>query len=53
MQNEDNFARVTSKPEKPFIIYIGKTSYNDFVLARTEFLRHVGAPNESLRIIII
>ena len=32
---------------------MGKTSYNDFVLARGEFLRLVGAPNESLRLIII
>ena len=31
----------------------GKTSYNDFVLARSEFLRHIGALNESLRLIII
>ena len=30
-----------------------KTSYNDFVLAQSEFLRHIGAPNESLRLIII
>ena len=31
----------------------GKTSYNHFVLARTEFLMLVGAPNEFLRLIII
>ena len=31
----------------------GKTSYTDFVLARNEFLRPVGAPTESLGIIII
>ena len=30
-----------------------KTSYNHFVLARSEFLRLVGAPNEFLRLIII
>ena len=30
-----------------------KTSYNDFVLARSEFLRHIKAPTESLRLIII
>ena len=30
-----------------------KTSYNHFVLARSEFLRPVGAPNEFLRLIII
>ena len=31
----------------------GKTSYKDLVFARGEFLRLVGAPNESLRLIII
>ena len=31
----------------------GKTTYNDFVLARIEFLKHIGAPNESLRRFII
>ena len=31
----------------------GKTSYNHFVLARSEILRLVGAPNEFLRLIII
>ena len=31
----------------------GKTSYNHFVLARSEFLRLFGAPNEFLRLIII
>ena len=31
----------------------GKTSYNHFVLARSEFLRVVGARNEVLRLIII
>ena len=30
-----------------------RTSYKDFVLARSEFLRHIGAPNESLRLIIM
>ena len=32
---------------------LGKTSYKDFVLARSGLLRHIGAPNESLRLIII
>ena len=32
---------------------LGKTSYNDFVLERGEYLRIVGAPNESLGLIII
>ena len=31
----------------------GKTSYNHFVLARSEFLRVVGDRNEVLRLIII
>ena len=31
----------------------GKTTYNYFVLARSEFLSHIGAPNESLRLIPI
>ena len=33
--------------------YFGKTSYNDLVFARNEFLRLVGPPNESLILIII
>ena len=33
--------------------YFGKTSYNDLVFARNEFLRLSGAPNESLILIII
>ena len=32
---------------------LGKTSYKDLVFARCEFLWLVGAPNESLRLIII
>ena len=32
---------------------VGKTSYNDLVIARGEFLRLFGAPNESLRVLII
>ena len=31
----------------------GKTSYNDFVLERGEYLKLIGAPNESLGLIII
>ena len=31
----------------------GKTTYNNFVLARSEFLSHNGGPNECLRFIII
>ena len=32
---------------------LGKTSYNDLVIARGKFLRLFGAPNESLRLLII
>ena len=32
---------------------IGKTSYKDLVIARNDFLRLLGAPNESLILIII
>ena len=31
----------------------GKTSYEDLVFVRSDFIRLVGAPNESLRLIII
>ena len=34
-------------------LYFGKTCYNDLVFLRTEFLRLVGALNESLILIII
>ena len=34
-------------------LYFGKTSYNDLVFARNEFLRLVGALNQSLILIII
>ena len=32
---------------------LGKTGYEHFVLARSEFLKLVGAPNDFLRFIII
>ena len=35
------------------MLYFGKTSYKVLVFARNEFLRLVGAPNESLILIII
>ena len=35
------------------MLEFGKTSYTDFVLARNEILRLVGAPTESLSLIII
>ena len=51
---QNNFARVTSEPKKPFKGSITqKTSYNDFVLMRKDFLTLVGAPNESLRLMTI
>ena len=34
-------------------LYFGKTNYDDLVLAQNDFLRFVGAPNESLILIII
>ena len=34
-------------------LYFGKTSYKDLVYARNDFLGLVGAPNESLILIII
>ena len=34
-------------------LYIGKRSYKDLVIARNEFFKLVGAPNESLILIII
>ena len=34
-------------------LYFGKTSYKNLVIARNEFFRIVGAPNESLILIII
>ena len=35
------------------MLNFGKTSYNDFVLERGEYLRLVGAPNESLGLITV
>ena len=35
------------------MLNFGKTSYLDFVLARKEFLRLVGAPTESVGLIIV
>ena len=32
---------------------LGKTSYKHLVFARSDFIKVVGAPNESLRLIII
>ena len=52
--DQNKFVIVASEPKKYFEGYISeKTSYNDLVLALNEFLRLVGAPNESLILIII
>ena len=34
------------------MLYFGKTNYKDFVFVQNDFLRLVGAPNESLILII-
>ena len=48
------FAGVTSEPKKVFWkLYFGKTSYKDLLFAQNDFLRLVGAPNESLILIIM
>ena len=39
--------------KSPLNSIFGKASYNDFLLARSDFLGLVGALNESLRLIII
>ena len=49
----NNFARFTSKPKTHLRLDLGKTSYKDLVFARSDLTRLVGAPNESLRLIII
>ncbi|MDD0213339.1 hypothetical protein PSY81_23315, partial [Shigella flexneri] len=42
------------EPKEYFISFIAaKASYQDLVFARNDFLRLVGAPNESLILIII
>ena len=52
--DKNDFAGITSEPKKVFSrLYFGKTSYKDLVFARNDFLRLVGAPNESLILIII
>ena len=52
--DQNNFARVTWEPKNYFKgLYFGKTGYMDLVFARNEFFRLVGAPNESLILIII
>ena len=53
MEDQNNFARVTSKQKKPISrLDLGKTIYKYSVFARSEFLRLVRVPNES-RIILI
>ena len=51
---QNNFGRVTSDPKKPIKGSISrKIGYKDLVFVRGEFLWFVGAPNGSLRLIII
>ena len=50
----NNFARFTSGQKKLILrLDLGKTSYKDLVFARSDLIRPVRAPNESLRLIII
>ena len=53
MWDLNNFPRFTSKPKKPIDGSVSAKLVIMTVLARSEFLRPVGAPNESLRLIII
>ena len=53
IQDLNNFARFTSKPKTHLKARFRKTSYKDLDFARSELIRLVGAPNESLRLIII
>ena len=46
-------ARVTSEPKYHSRARFRQTSYKDLVFAQNDFLRLVGAPNESLILIII
>ena len=51
--DQNNFGRVTSQPKNPFKVSIYAKLVIDLVFSRSGFLRLVGAPNESLRLIII
>ena len=51
--DQNNFGRVTSQPKNPFKVSIYAKLVIDLVFSRSDFLRLVGAPNESLRLIII
>ena len=54
MEDQNNFARVTSKQKKPISrLDLGKTSYNGFVSVRSEFLRLVEGTNKFLRLVTI
>ena len=48
-----NLLESLQNQKSPSKARFSRTSYKDFVLARSEFLRHIGAPNESLRLIIM
>ena len=51
--DQNNFGRVTSQPKNSFKVSIYAKLVIDLVFSRSDFLRLVGAPNESLRLIII
>ena len=51
--DQNNFGRVTSQPKNPFKVSIYAKLVIDLVFSRSDFLGLVGAPNESLRLIII
>ena len=51
--DQNNFGRVTSQPKNPFKVSIYAKLVIDLVFSRSDFLRLVGAPNESPRLIII
>ena len=50
---QNYFARVTSNQKSILKAIFGKTRYKDFVFTLNDFLRPVGAPNESLILIIV
>ena len=54
ISDRNNFARFTSEQKKPSKrLELGETSYKDLVFVRSDLIRIVGAPNESLRLVII
>ena len=52
--DKNNFAGVTSEPNKTlYRLDLGKTDCEYLDLVRSEFLKFVASPNESLRYIIV